>query len=72
MIPVGVINQIKKGENLLHPRLSAGWIIAAIVGVFILGGIVLFTLWGWGQVSNAAQNVPVVGSVTAPARVYAS
>ena len=57
------------GADLAHPRLSLGWILGAIVAVFLLVGIFLFVIWGWGQ---AQQKLPGVGSVTAPARTYMS
>ena len=60
------------GANLTHPRLKAGWIIGATVGIAVIAGIVLVVMWGYGKLAGVTQNVPVVGSITAPARVYMS
>jgi len=69
---MGILNNMKGGEDLTHPRLSGGWILYAVVGAIVLIGVVLGALFFWGKVSGAAQNIPVVGSMTAPMRVYMS
>ena len=69
---MGIINDIKRGENLMHPQATPRWMIVAFAVLFILVFIVMAVLWVWGKAAVAVQNVPVVGSVTAPMRVYAS
>jgi drug/metabolite transporter (DMT)-like permease len=34
---MAMMNQIKQGENLLHPKPSAGWIVSAVVAMAVLG-----------------------------------
>ena len=64
-----LINEIKGGANLASPRLSLGWIIGAIVAAFLLVGVVLIAIFGWGKVQTVA---PATTAVMAPARVYMS
>jgi hypothetical protein len=69
---MGFVSEIKKGENLAHPQASPRWMIFAVIAVVILGLVVMTGLWILGKGAVVVQNVPVLGNVTAPARVYAS
>ena len=69
---MGLLNEIKRGENLTHPQATPRWMLVAFVVLFVLIGVVMAVLYVWGKAANAVQNVPVVGSITAPMRVYAS
>jgi hypothetical protein len=69
---MGIVNEIKDGADLAKPRLSVGWIIGGIVAAFLLIGVILLALWGWGKVSNTVgTSVPVASSALAPVRIYA-
>ena len=64
-----LINEVKGGANLAQPKLSLGWIIGAIIAAFLLVGVVLVAIFGWGKVQTA---IPATTAVMAPARVYMS
>jgi hypothetical protein len=64
-----LINEIKGGANLAAPRLSSGWIIGAIIAAFLLVGVFLLAIGGWGKVQTV---IPATTQVMAPARVYMS
>jgi len=66
---MGVLNKLEGGANLTHPRLSLWYIIGAIIAAFILVGVFLVALGGWGKVQKA---IPASTAVMAPARVYMS
>jgi hypothetical protein len=66
---MGIINEIKGGATLTSPKLSFGWIIGAIVAAFLLIGVLLIAMKGWGKVQTA---IPASTQVMAPARVYMS
>ena len=69
---MGFVKELKSGEELTKPKATIPWMAAAIVLVVLLGFVVMAALWILGKGANAVQNVPVLGTVTAPARVYAS
>jgi len=64
---MGILSSLKGGANLASPKLSAGWIIGAIIAAFLLVGIVLIALFGWGKIQTA---VPATSAVMAPVRSY--
>jgi hypothetical protein len=66
---MGIMNEVKGGANLAAPRLSLGWIIGGLIAAFLLVGVVLVAIMGWGKVQTA---IPATTSVMAPARVYMS
>lgn len=66
---MGILNEIKGGATLTSPRLSFGWIIGAIVAAFLLVGVLLIAVKGWGAVQT---KIPATTTVMAPARVYMS
>jgi hypothetical protein len=66
---MGIMNEIKGGANLAAPRLSLGWIIGAVVAAFLLVGVLLIAVFGWGKVQEIA---PQTTAVMAPARTYMS
>lgn len=66
---MGILNDVKGGANLAAPKLSLGWIIGGIVAAFLLVGVILIAMGGWGKVQTA---IPATTSVMAPARVYMS
>jgi len=66
---MGILNDIKGGATLSSPKLSIGWIIGGIVAAFLLVGVLLIAVKGWGAVQTA---VPQSTTVMAPARVYMS
>ena len=66
---MGILNDIKGGATLTSPKLSLGWIIGGIVAAFLVVGVLLIAIKGWGTVQ---QKIPATQAVMAPARVYIS
>ena len=69
---MGFVSEIKKGESLTAPKATLKWFGLAVVGIVLLIGAALVALFVWGKGSAATTNIPVVGTITAPMRVYAS
>ena len=66
---MGIINEVKRGADLTHPRLSTGWILTAFIAVLILIAVVIAAMWTWGQAKTV---VPGLARVTTAARSYMS
>lgn len=66
----GLMNSVKSGADLTHPRLSLGWILGAIIAAFLLILVVGIAFWGWGKAT--AAGLPGASAVTAPVRTYLS
>jgi hypothetical protein len=60
---MGFVNTVKGGANLTHPHISPGWIIGAIVAIFLLIAVYVISKWGFNKVAAPISNV-VSGSAS--------
>ena len=61
----GIMNAVKSGESLVHPRPSVSWLVGAVVGVVVLLIAVGVGVWMYGKgklaVTGSASKMTGVG-----------
>lgn len=68
---MGILNSVKNGADLTHPRLSLAWVIGGVIAAGLIMLVVVIASKAWGAVGQT--NIPVVSDIgTAAARTYMS
>ena len=55
---MGIMNEVKQGENLVHPKPSIAWVVSAVVAMAVLG------IAYWIYQKAKAKTSGITGSVS--------
>ncbi len=64
---MAIMNAVKQGADLTHPKASVGWVVGAVVAVILLAAVAGIGIWAYGRLKAVAGGKSANGADTAGA-----